>query len=511
MRSVRPARRRAALLLAAVLAAGPLLLGGQVAAAVGPGPSAVDDAVSSPVGSRARLAGATNDRPGAAVLSPRLTVFPTDQLSSLPGGSSISADGRTLAVNHHGTFTIYPGDGSISFTPWTSITGPVSARYRITDAAGATDDGLLSVEVTAGGAYDGAEVYRGNRLSGVDVLANDTPGRNADGTAGTLDRGSVRFADSQRDPGVTVSDDHHTLRESGLGVLTLDDAGVLTFYAYSADRDYTSDGEVTYTAQDTTRSAGGTTEHHSYLATIDLRAYPSTVFPKDDRLATPFNASITLPGTVNDHDSDPARVFRPGLSRFWRGSVDPGDVLSTDQRTLRRTGHGTWTINADGTVSFVPVRSFVGTDRVVMFVFDDFDHRGDENLAVTVEPGPEAVADTATTAQDVTTSVAVLANDTPGRNADGTAGSMDATYVRFPADGQPVGAVVSAYARTLTVPEEGVYTADRVTGTVTFDPAPRFVGPASPVSYSAQDAVVRTDGRIVRNPVTSTLTVRVAR
>lgn len=237
---------------------------------------------------------------------------------------------------------------------------------------------------------------------------------------------------------------------------------------------------------------------------------PERVRTTDDRAATPFNASVTLPVLLNDRSYTPGGRLLPAVSRFDVNTLGPDDYLARDARKIRYPGRGTWTVNADGSVTYVPRRGYVGTDAVNIMVFDDHEDSGSEELVVTVQPGAVAKADAATTAMDVPASVAVLADDTPGRNADGTAGSMDTTYVRFPVEGQPAGATTSAYWRTLTVPGEGVYTADRVTGKITFDPESGFIGKTHPITYSARDTVTRTDGRVVHTSTTAILTVTVS-
>ncbi|HEY0240409.1 MAG TPA: Ig-like domain-containing protein [Friedmanniella sp.] len=508
--------RRGRVLLLAALAAVVGLLGVLSAPAAGAatGPTAVDDAASVPVGQSVTLAGARNDRAGSAAIQPGLTVFPG---IGQPGGSVVSDGGRTLKVAKHGTFSVL-GDGSVTFSSWKGFTGKVTVRYRITDAAGATADGSLVVTVTANGALDDVLADFGTEVAVVDLLANDTPGRNADGTPGTLDRGSVRFADHQTWGG-TVSDDGHAIvavvlgTSIPLGVATLDDHGLLTWRAYPSSSDWGLSANVYYTARDTTVAADGTLEHHSYVAEVVPSGNPNTdpnrVRTQDDLASTPFDASVTLPGTLNDHSHDPSSSLVPGRSRFAVGDLAPDDYLAPDGRKLRYPGRGTWTIDPDGGVLYVPPRGFSGTDGVNLEVFDDQGRSGYEELVVVVEPGPTAKPDTVTVPPDVPTPVAVLANDVPGTNADQTAGSMDESFVRFPTDHQPSGATVSAYARTLTVPHQGVYTASRSTGTISFDPEPGFVGRASPVTYSARDTVRRTDGRVVHSPVTSTLTVQV--
>ncbi len=504
-------RRRAGVPLLGALASLVVLLGVQatyapVASAAAAGPTATSDTATVPLGTDAELPGATNDQAGAAPILPALTAFPADQVAALPQGSKLSEDGKTLQVAGHGTFSVNR-DGSVTFTPWTGRTGDVSVRYRITDRDGATADARLSVVVTAGGLYDDVFTYQDVDLS-VDVLANDTPGRNADGSPGRIDRSSAQFPDqSGFDGGVTISPDRRTLVYPHVGVLTLSSTGVLTF---DPDPSVSSPGTVAtivYTARDTTTGPDGKPEHHTYAAVVYLGAYPNSVLPKDDAAGTPFNASVTLPGTTNDSDTNPRFTIDPVASGF-RAILDPLPPGS-DRHHLHYPGRGSWTINADGTVRYVPPRGFVGQDGAYFYAVDSAGNSNQESLTVTVEPGPSARPDTATVRQDETTAISVLGNDVPGRGADGKRGSMDPTFVRFPLAGQPAGATVSAYQRVLTVPGQGVYTADRATGDIAFDPDRSFLGAARPVTYSARDAVARADGRVVHNPVTSTLTVSV--
>jgi CshA-type fibril repeat protein len=434
-----------------------------------------------------------------------LTVFPTD---GQPHATTIKNGGRTIEVANHGTFEVNTGTGSVVFSTWPGRTGTVSVRYRIVDTNGATADGSLTAVVTAGGATDTIDAYQGTEVAGFDVLANDTPGRNANGTAGTLDHGSVRFPKQQLDSGVTVSADGRTLTFADGGVASIDQTGLLTFDAATSTVDQTSGGAAFYTARDTTVAADGTVEHHTYQAEAWFYGNLNQVLAVNDDLATPFNASVVLPGVLNDTDTNPAYRLRPDLAVFAGGDPGPGGYLAPDLRTIRYPGSGTWTISPDGSVLYVPAPGFVGKDFMYMSVFDDHGNSTQETLTVVVEPGPTANPNTPTIWQNATTSLDVLGNDVPGKGSDAKIGFMDATSVRFPTDGQPAGAVVSSDQRTVTVPGQGVYSANGATGKILFDPETPFTGTASRVAYSAQDTVKRLDGRLVHNPVTSTLTVK---
>ncbi|WP_457188058.1 carboxypeptidase regulatory-like domain-containing protein [Nocardioides sp. P5_E3] len=114
--------------------------------------------------------------------------------------------------------------------------------------------------------------------------------------------------------------------------------------------------------------------------------------------------------------------------------------------------------------------------------------RGGQDFTLTTA---RAQPNRATTAQDVTVTVDVVGNDTPG-----TGQTFDLTSVVFTSPNATNG------GRTLTAPGEGVYTIDPVTGAVTFDPEPGFSGQATPVGYQVSD----TNGSTVRSTVTITVT-----
>ena len=232
-------------------------------AAAATGPTAVDDVGEFSVSAGGRIPYAANDVAGSAPLRLDLSGFPSDQLASLPAGSSIYANGQHLDVGGGGPGLLMRSDGTIEVHP--VQTGRWTVRYRIVDANKATSEASVTVVVTAGGVGEEIDTVQGRAVT-ADVLANDKPGRNADGTLGSIDRTSLRFPAQQSRP-VTVSADGLTLTAAGVGVFTASPTtGLLTFtpdFAYVGNSGY-----VDYTARDTTRAADGSTEHHAYTASI---------------------------------------------------------------------------------------------------------------------------------------------------------------------------------------------------------------------------------------------------
>ncbi|MGI3784231.1 MAG: Ig-like domain-containing protein [Janthinobacterium lividum] len=473
------------------------------------GPTAVDDVVdlqASTVTGYVLLAYAKNDVPGGAALVRKLTTFSDDQ----PAGTTVSDDHATAYTRFGHLWLNAAGTMQIVVAPQQSGTAVV--RYRLVDANGAADEALITVVVGPGGRYATLDLVEGHEATS-DVLAGDIPSRNADGTPGSIDTTSVRFTTSSGGPSATVSADGRTLADPGRGVFRADPTtGVVTF---DPEKTYRGgyEEQVSYVAQDTTLAGDGTVQHHPYRLPIFIFVHVIDPKPVDDEGRTPFQASLILPGLTDDLAGDPSVPLSVRLTTFVPPSVPylpSGSTLSTDGHDLSVPGQGSWTIDATGTITFSPARGFSGWPTSVDYFLRDVNGattEGDEQ--VWVAPGPRAKPDVATTTQNVDVRVVATDNDVPGHDADNTPGSIDRTAVHFPATPQPVGATVTASGRILTVPGEGVYTADRIEGVITFDPEPQLVGTASPVRYSVQDTVTRTDGRVVHNLVTSTVTVAV--
>lgn len=268
------AGRAGRLLLAALLALATVLGASAArpeAAAAATGPTVVDGSVSVSVNVfEVLLPGAQDDTAGSSAIKRGLTVFTPDQPSSLPPGSSVSD--KEVYDSGFGVWKI-TGDGRMTFDT-TGVTGTRSVRYRITDAAGLTAEGLQTVVVTAGSSDDEFFTTQGKSLT-LDVVGNDRPGRNADGSLGTIDRSSFRWRATQGAP-VTVSSDGLVVTFPKVGVFTIDPTTRLATFAPEAG--YVSINNayaLYYTAQDTTTAADGSVEHHPYQGVVQWDVEPN--------------------------------------------------------------------------------------------------------------------------------------------------------------------------------------------------------------------------------------------
>ncbi|GAB2567350.1 DUF7507 domain-containing protein [Microlunatus antarcticus] len=340
---------RTGLLLLAALLALAVVLGLQVAhpssAAAASGPTVVDGGGTVSVSTyEVLLPGARDDVAGSSAIKFGLTAFTAAQPAPLPAGSSVSE--KVLFDSGFGTWKI-AGDGRMTFDT-AGVTGTRSVRYRITDAAGLTAEGLQTVVVTAGAGDDRFETTQGRSLT-LDLLANDKPGRNADGSLGTLDRSSLRFRAAQGAP-VTVSSDGLVLTFPKIGVFTIDPRTRLATFAPDVAYVTINDSyALYYTAQDTTRTASGATEHHvitgqvRWTVTADRLAVSERVSPD---LFFHVGDTITWTTTITNAGTTPvaglalthslgARILTQTCTPVALGSALPPGSSTTCTATSR--------------------------------------------------------------------------------------------------------------------------------------------------------------------------------
>lgn len=348
-RSAGGARGRTGLLLLAALLALAVVLGLQVAhpstADAATGPTVVDGGGTVSVSTfEVVLPGARDDTAGSSAIQYGLTVFTATQPAPLPAGSSVT--GTVLYDAGFGTWKI-AGDGRMTFDT-AGVTGTRSVRYRITDAAGLTAEGLQTVVVTVGAGADEFVTQQGTSVT-LDQLANDRPGRNADGSLGTIDRTSLRFRASQGAP-VTVSSNGLVVTFPKVGVFTIDPTTRLTTFA--PDPAYVTLNDsyaLYYTAQDTTRSADGSTEHHAYTGQVrwEVRAFQISLTEKvSPDLFFHVGDTITWTSTITNGGTTPlaglglthalgARILTESCTPVNRGGTLAAGASTTCTATIR--------------------------------------------------------------------------------------------------------------------------------------------------------------------------------
>jgi len=447
---------------------------------------AQDDAVTTPQGTAVTIDPLRNDE---GTFDATSVVFPA---AGQPAGAVVSDGGRTLTVPGQGVWTADPRTGAVTVAPDAQLRGDATpVTYRVSDADGTPSTATITVTATAVGpvALSDTGSTGQNTPVTVDVLANDRPGV----VGGTpLDRGSVVFPSAGQPAGAVVADDGRTLTVPGDGVYTIDPStGAITLTPQ--DGSAGTAAPVAYQVSDT----GGETATASFTVAVDAVAPVA----ENDAATTPQGSPVTVDVLATDAPGNPMTPLDRTSVVFAAAGQPKGAALSDDGRSLIVPDQGSWTIDGrTGEVAFTPTASFRGEATPVSYRVSDVDgSTATAWVLVTVTAvGPQAAGDDASTEQNTPVAVDVTTNDRPGV-AGGT--PVDPATVVFPDAGQPVGAVVSAGDRALTVPGEGTWTVDRTTGVVTFTPERGFTGSTSPVTYQVSDE----GGETATAPVTVTV------
>ena len=248
------------------------------------------------------------------------------------------------------------------------------------------------------------------------------------------------------------------------------------------------DGTVTFTPEKTFtgKASGVTVKRVDKNGTPVTAKYTPVVLP-----VTPSSKDVTSIGDKGQPQSE-TPVFTPGTTKVNGKTViveidDKVAPTFEDGTTEKKVpGEGTYTIDANGKVTFAPEPNFVGKAKGVTV------KRVDKNgTPVTATYTPTVLGKTTT--KDV---VSEGAKNTPQSNTPEFKGDVDTKVpakLVDPETGEPTDEPV-------VVPGEGTYTIDG-NGKVTFTPEEGFVGTATPVEVARKDK----NGRTVRASYTPTV------
>lgn len=331
------------------------------------------------------------------VLNSTLTPHVSD---SFAGATYSFALGATTP--QHGSL-IFNTDGTYSYTPALNYTGTDSFSYSVTDQFGkvaTATETILIQKPTLAAAHD------------VKLL-----------TANTVLNSSLvpHVADTAAAPALTFS----TVSLPSHGVVTLNADGT---FAYTPNLNFTGIDIFTYSVTDQFGNVSTATE------TIVIQ--PPPLVAVSDVYATPFNTSLSGNAAAND-------TYAPGATFV----------------AISNPAHGTVTMNADGTYTYVPNLNYTGPDSFAYVVTDIGGQQRIASETITVTPPVLTVVNDAYT--------------TPYKTAlAGTAGAND-TFA--------TGAVFAA----TSVPAHGTLTMN-TDGTYTYTPAADFAGVDS-FTYSVTD------------------------
>jgi CshA-type fibril repeat protein len=169
------------------------------------------------------------------------------------------------------------------------------------------------------------------------------------------------------------------------------------------------------------------------------------------------------------------------------------------QTSLTIANEGTYTVNANGTVTFDPLPTFNGTATAVRYqVADTLGQVANTTITPTVlaPRAPTANPDTNTGNWDTNQTISPLTNDTPGEPS----APLVASTVKLCGVAPSAQTPNNCTQTSLTIANQGTYTVN-ANGTVTFDPLPSFTGPATAVKYQVTDTI----GQTVNTTITPTV------
>jgi len=368
-------------------------------------------------------------------------------------------NGKTI-----GTYKLNSETGQVTFTPHKDYVGtPVPATIQAHDTNEVTVTATYQPHVT------------GVTPSGKDVSSSGLQGASQTGqpvfTPGDTkvpitinDEQPARLVDPTT--GQAVNDTSLPAVKDGktVGTYTIDPkTGTVTF---QPNKDFVGTPDP---IQVEVKDANGTPAKASYSPTV------TAVVPRGDNQTTTDIQGKTQFATL---------VFTPGSDK-----VPMDDTVAAtfeDGSTEKKVeGQGTYTVAKDGTVTFVPEKSFVGTADPVTI------KRQDVNGTVATATYTPIVTAVTPSGSPATSSGLQGASQTGTPSF--TPGHPDVP-IKIDAD-QPAQFVVAGKAVAETsVPatkdgqEVGTYTLDPLTGTVTFQPKKDFVGVPDPVTVQAKDA-----------------------
>jgi len=317
----------------------------------------------------------------------------------------------------------FNGDGTFTWTPNAEFSGVVSFTYQACDTEPVCDDAIVAITVTPGNdpplANDDAFTMDEDGTLAASAAGNDSDADNTTGQLtwslvnggsaqvnGTLTmnangsfnyvpnadfNGSVGFTYQVCDPGascdpatVTINvlpvndapianDDNYAMDEGGtltsdLGVNDSDiDGDQLTWTlvdgmsaAANGSLVVNADGSVSYTPNTgyngtvsfTYQVCDGDGLCDDALVIITVGAVNEVPDVNDDLTTTPEGTPVTIDVLANDSDSD-------------------GDLDETTVAITLQPGHGTVSVNMDGSITYTPGTDYVGVDAFQYQVCDD--------------------------------------------------------------------------------------------------------------------------------------------
>jgi len=364
----------------------------------------------------------------------------------------------TLVVPDEGTWTVDPTTGKITFTPVDGFTGdPTAIKYTVADDQGNVSE-PASVTVDYNQPIDAKDDYADAKIGEsveIDVLANDTSDNG-------LDPKSVVIIDP------VTGDSVKELVVPDEGTWTVDPTtGKITFTPLDGFTDNPT--PIQYTVAD---DAG--TVSRPAIVGVNYTNAP-TANNDDETAKVGDTVTINILGNDNDNESD--------INASTVNLIPPSGVEGNDTDgdgfidTIVVPHEGTWKVDNNGTVTFIPNNGFTKDPTPIKYVVSDSTGAPSNPATITIDVLQELRNDRKTAAPGSTVTLNILAND------DDVVAS---TVNLIGPEGSTADQNDDGYTTKITVPDEGVWEVDDK-GILTFTPDTGFEQDPTPITYTAED------------------------
>ena len=371
-------------------------------------------------------------------------------------------DGSTTkTVDGEGTYTVSP-DGTVTFVPEKSFTG--------------TATGVTVKRVDK----NGTEITAKYTPTVTPVTPTAAPAETTD-IQGATQTGKPEFTEG--DSRVPMNDDVPATFDDGSTTKTVDSVGTYTVAA---------DGTVTFVPE------------KSFVGTA-----PAVTVVREDKNGTKASATYTPTVTpVTPTAEDTTSTGKQGQTQTGKPKFTEGDsrvpmnddvpaTFEDGSTTKTVDGVGTYTVASDGTVTFVPEKSFTGEAPAVTVVREDMNGT---KASATYTPTVIPVTPTATPAESTGPQGLVQTGTVTFTEGDEVAPINKDSITLLDENGQPA---ASVEAKSPAGDVIGTYTVDKDTGVVTFTPTDKsYSGDVVPVKVQAAD----TNGTTVETTYTPKIT-----
>ncbi|MTQ48548.1 LPXTG cell wall anchor domain-containing protein, partial [Streptococcus salivarius] len=379
------------------------------------------------------------------------------------GQPAASVEAKSPAGDVIGTFTVDKETGVVTFTPTDkSYSGDVvPVKVQAADTNGTVVETTYTPKITP-------------------VVPTADPATSTD-IQGQTQTGTPSFTPGN--PAIPMDDDVPATFEDGSttkvipgeGTYTVAPGGTVTFVP---EKSFTGEG------------TGVTVKRVDKNGTEITAKYTPTVTP-----VTPTATPVETTGKQGQTQTGKPE-FTEGDSRVPMNDDVPA-TFDDGSTTKTVDGVGTYTVAADGTVTFVPEKSFTGTAPAVTVVRED---KNGTKASATYTPTVTPVTPTATPAESEAPQGVVQTGTVTFTEGDPVAPIDKDTITLLDENGQPAAAV---FAKSPAGDIVGTFTVDKETGVVTFTPTDKsYSGDVVPVKVQAAD----TNGTTVETTYTPKIT-----